>query len=164
MHSVRFALLAAASMTLLIPRAQAAQTAGPNAEVTVVVDAALKAGLAGDIPKLVASYAPDCIFVDEFEPFFWSGPGAMQGYFTSGGRMYQETQHKDDKPVFSPPSYVYVSGDRAFVVEKVSGTASVHGKPYAQEGAFAFTLSRIEGRWKITSQTWTKSRENMNPY
>jgi ketosteroid isomerase-like protein len=164
MNSVRLALSAAASMMLLVSQARAAQTAGPDAEVTAVVDAAMKAGMAGDIPKLVASYAPDCIFVDEFEPFFWSGPGAMQGYFSSAGRMYEETQHKGDKAVFRPPSYVYVSGDRAFVVERVSGTATVRGKPYAGEGAFAFTLSRIDGRWKITSQTWTKSRENMNPY
>ena len=164
MKRVRIFLSAAASFAILATHAQAAQISGPNAEVTAVVDAAMAAGLTGDIPKLIAQYALDCAFVDEFAPFFWSGPGAMQGYFTSGARMYQETQHKDDKPVFSPPSYVYVSGDRAFVVEKVSSAAAVRGKPYAEEGAYAFTLARIEGRWKITSQTWTKSRESLNPY
>ena len=51
---------------------------------------------------------------------------------------------------------------RPFV--RVSGAATVRGKPYTEEGAFAFTLTKIDGRWKITSQTWTKTRENMNPY
>ena len=164
MNSVRILLAAAASMAVLTTQAGAAQTSGPNAEVTATVDAVLKAQIAGDIPRIVAQYAPDCTFIDEFAPFFWSGPGAIQGYFTSGGRMYQETQHQDGKTVLSPPSYVYVSGERAFVVEKVGGTASVHGKPYSQEGAYAFVLARIDGRWKIISQTWTKTAESMNPY
>ena len=164
MKPFHLAPIAAASLAILTAQAGAAQTSGPNAEVTATVDAALQAGAAGDIGKLVAQFAPDCTFTDEFAPFFWSGPGAIQGYFSAGGRMYQETQHKDGKTVFSPPSYVYVSGDRAFVIEKVSGTASVHGKPYSQQGAFAFALARIDGRWKIISQTWTKTSESMNPY
>ena len=164
MQPLRLALIAAASMAVLTTRAWAAQISGPNPEVTAVVDAAMQAGTTGDVPKLVAQYAPDCTFTDEFAPFFWSGPGAIQGYFMAGGRMYQETQHQDGKTVFSPPSYVYVSGDRAFVVEKVGGTASVHGKPYSQNGAYAFVLARIDGGWKIISQTWTKASETMNPY
>ena len=154
MKSLRLALIAAASLAVTTTQAPAAQISGPNAEVTATVDAALQAGAVGDLPKLVAQFAP----------FFWSGPGAIQGYFSAGGRMYQETQHQDGKTVFSPPSYVYVSGDRAFVVEKVSGTSSVRGKPYSQDGAFAFALARIDGHWKIISQTWTKTSESMNPY
>jgi len=164
MRYLRIALLAAASAALLSATARGAQTSGPNAEVLATVDAAMKASMAGDIPKILAQYAPDCTFADEFAPFFWSGPNAIQGYFMAGGRMYQETQHKDDKPVFAPPSFVYVSGDRAFVVEKVSGVASVRGKPYASQGAFAFALARIDGQWKIISQTWTKTAENLDPY
>ena len=156
--------LAAASLVLMSTAARAAQISGPNAEVLAPIDAMLKASTTGDIPTLVAQYAPGCVFADEFAPFFWSGPDAMRDYFTAGGRMYQATQHKDDKPVFGPPLYVYVSGDHAFVVEKVSGAASVRGRPYASEGAFAFALVRIEGRWKIISQTWTKSRESSDPY
>ncbi len=160
----RLTLLAAASLALSTPSARAAQTSGPNAEVIATIDAAMKASMTGDIPTLAAQYAPGCTFADEFEPFFWSGPDSMRDYFAAGGRMYQETRHKDDKPVFSPPSYVYVSGDRAFVVEKVSGTAQVRGKPYSEEGSFAFALARIDGRWRIVSQTWTKAHENMDPY
>ena len=156
-------LIAAASMALSTP-ALCAQVSGPNAEVQATVDAALRAGVAGDAKTLLDQYAPDCTFVDEYAPFIWTGPGAIQSYLMSGFRMYQETQHKDRKTRFSPPSFVYVSSDRAFVVESLSGTATVKGRPYAVKGAFAFTLARIDGRWKITSQTWTKARENMDPY
>jgi len=164
MKRVRLLLSAAACSALLAAGAHAAQTSGPNAEVLAAVDAAMKASTVGDIPGILAEYAPDCTFADEFAPFFWTGPGAIQGYLAAGGRMYAETRRTDDKPVFSPPSYVYVSGDRAFVVEKVSGTARVRGRPYAEQGAFAFVLARMGGRWKIISQTWTKAAENLDPY
>jgi|SRR5665213_2360197 len=153
----------AAAMVLAAP-AGAAQVSGPNAEVLAVVDAAMTAGMAGDIARMFAQYAPDCVFADEFAPFFWSGPGALGRYLMSGGRMYLETQHRDDKPVFGPARFVYVSGDRAFVVEQVKGSATVRGKPYQQAGAFALSLARSGGVWKITSQTWTKASETLDPY
>ena len=164
MKPVRLVLIALASMAALTTPAGAAQTSGPNAEVMATVDTALSAAASGDIGKLRDQYAPDCAFTDEFAPFFWSGPNAIDGYFASGGRMYQETQHRDGKTTISPPAYIYVSGDRAFVVEAVSGSATVRGKPYSQQGVFAFALARADGRWRIISQTWTKTGETMNPY
>ena len=164
MKPVRLVLIIVASMAALTTRSGAAQSSGPNAEVMATVDAALNAAATGDIARLRDQYAPDCAFTDEFAPFFWSGPGAIDGYFASGGRMYRKTQHKDGKTTISPPAYVYLSGERAFVVEAVSAAATVRGKPYSQRGAFAFALTRIDGRWKIISQTWTKTRETMNPY
>ena len=155
--------LALATALLAVP-ALAAQTSGPNAQVQAVVDEAMTAGMAGDMSKMREQYAPDCVFADEFAPFFWSGSGSLEAYLTSGGRMYEETQHIPGKTTLSPPTYVYVSGDRAFVIEPVSGEGTVRGKPYAQQGAFAFSLSRTDGRWKITSQTWTKTGESLNPY
>ena len=163
MSPMRFLMLAAVFAAPVAP-ALAAQTSSPDPEVIAVVDKALNAPLKGDMAAFRDQYAPDCMFVDEFAPFLWTGPGALDRWLMSGGRMYQETQHKDGKAAFGPPRYVYVSGDRAFLVEPVEGDATVHGKPYGQKGAFAFSLVRTDGRWRITSQTWTKASETMNPY
>ena len=163
MAANRFVLILTASMALG-SRAFAAQTSGPNAEVLATVAAALDAGQSGDMRRLRDQYAPDCTFIDEFAPFFWAGPNAIDGYLASGARMYQQTQHGDGKTTVEPAAFVYASGDRAFVVEPLSGTATVRGQPYAVRGAFTYTLTRIGGRWKITSQTWTKTSESMNPY
>ncbi len=163
MSPMRFLLLAA---VFAVPAAPvfAVQTSNPDPAVAAVVDKALNAPLKGDMVAFRDQYAPDCMFVDEFAPFLWTGPGALDRWLMSGGQMYQETQHLDGKAAFGPPRYVYVSGDRAFVVEPIEGSATVHGKPYAQKGAFAFSLVRADGRWRITSQTWTKASETMNPY
>ena len=163
MSPYRFLLLAAVFATPT-PPALAAQRSSPDPEVIAVVDKALNAPLNGDMAGFRDQYAPDCLFVDEFAPFLWTGPGALDRWLMSGGQMYQETQHQDGKASFGPARYVYVSGDQAFVVEPVEGEATVRGKPYAQKGAFAFSLVRTGGRWKITSQTWTKVSETANPY
>ena len=157
-------IAAAIVATLAASAAAAAQASGPDPQVMATVQASLEAGQTGDIGKLRDQYAPDCTFVDEFAPFLWQGPHAIDGYFASGYRMYQETQHKDGKITVLPPAFVYVSGDRAFVVEPLTGTSMVRGRPYSERGSFAFTLVRLDGRWKITSQTWTKASESMNPY
>ncbi len=144
--------------------ARAAQTSGPDPAVMATVEAALAAGTAGDVERMRSAYAADCAFIDEFEPFYWRGPGALDAWLASGARMYQQTGRRDGRVTVSPPAFVYVSGDRAFVVEPLAGRATMNGRPYAQAGRFAFTLARIEGRWKITSQTWTKARESWDPY
>jgi ketosteroid isomerase-like protein len=164
MTLIRRMLISVAAMASLTGSARAAQTSGPNAAVTATIDAAMAAGVSGDIRAMRDRYAPDCTFIDEFAPFLWSGPDAIDAYLMAGGRMYQETQHRDGKTTFLPPAFIYVLGDRAFVVEPLRGTAMVRGRPYSQQGAYAFTLARIDGRWKITSQTWTKSRESSDPY
>ncbi len=164
MQPIRLFLAAVASASALSIGAQAAQVSGPDPEVMATVTAALDAGIAGDIGRMRDQYAPDCTFIDEFAPFLWTGPGALGGYLASGGRMYQETRRRDGKVTLEPPAFVYVSGDSAFVVEPLSGAATVGGKPYVQRGAFAYTLARTAGRWKITSQTWTKASESLNPY
>ncbi len=164
MISYRPALFAAVSLSVVATAAAAGQVAGHDPAVVATVQAAMEAGQKGDMPRLRRQYAPEVTFVDEFAPFFWAGPNAIGDYFVSGGRMYQETQHLHDRFTAGPPAFVYVSGDRAFVVEPVNGSASVRGKPYASKGAYALTLSRIGGDWKITSQTWTKASESRNPY
>ena len=157
-------LIAGFSAMAMAGVAAAAPVAGPDPEVIATIRAVIEAGQKGDIASLGRLYAPDCTFVDEFAPFLWTGPGSVSAYFSSGARMYQQTQHKDDRITAGRPAFVYVSNDRAFVVEPLGGTAKVGGKPYASRGAYAFSLSRIDGRWMITSQTWTKASESRNPY
>lgn len=164
MRGIRIGAAAAAALLALTSEAAAGQTSGPNAAVQATVEAALSAAQAGDLQKLQAQYAPDCLFIDEFAPFRWSGPNAIKDYLASAAQMYQETQHADVRMTVGAPRYVYVSGDQAYVVEPLSETATVKGKPYDSAGALTFTLTRIDQAWKITAQVWTKSSESLNPY
>ena len=158
------ALIAAVFVTALTTSAAAAPSTVGNAEVVATVQAVIEAGQSGDMSRLRRQYAPGCIFVDEFAPFLWTGPEAIGNYFASGARMYQQTQHKGDKVTAAPPAFVYVAADSAFVVEPLSGSATVRGRPYASRGAYAFSLARVDGVWRITSQTWTKASETRDPY
>ncbi len=160
----RFVCVVSIGAVCLAPSSFAAQVTGRDPAVLATVDAALSAAQSGDIARLRDQYAPDCVFVDEFAPFRWTGPNALDAYMASAGQMYQETQHGEVRMNVSPPAYVYVSGDAAYVAEPLSEKATVRGQPYESTGVLTFTLARTGQGWKITSQTWTKASENTNPY
>ena len=160
----RFAFIFPIVALLAASPAFSTQSTGHDAEVLATVNTALSAAQAGDVAKLREQYAPDCVFIDEFAPFRWSGEHALDDYFASAMRMYQETQHGAVKMTVSPPAYVYVSGDDAYVIEPLSEKATVKGKAYKSAGLLTFTLVRRDHLWKITSQIWSKTRENLNPY
>ncbi len=164
MASHRFAFVIPMAAMLLAPSAFATQSTNRDPAVLATVDAALSAAQSGDVSKLRDQYAPDCVFIDEFAPFRWTGPNALDAYMASAVQMYQETRHGEVQMTVSPPAYVYVSGDAAYVMEPLSEKATVDGKPYESTGFLTFTLARTGQRWKITSQIWTKAGENINPY
>jgi hypothetical protein len=149
---------------VLTNEAIASQRGHSDAEVMATVDAAVSAAQSGNLRKLRDQYATDCVFIDEFAPFHWSGPNAIDNYLASAARMYKQTQHGDVRMTVRPPIYVYVSGDDAYLVEPLSEKAIIRGKAYKSTGFLTFTLARISHVWKITSQIWSKTSENMNPY
>jgi ketosteroid isomerase-like protein len=160
----RTALAVSAAILVLISETAAAQTSGQQTEVLAVVRAALSAAQSGDQKDLRDKYADDCVFIDEFAPYRWSGPNAIDGYFASAAKMYQETQHSDVSMTVGAAKYVYVTGDEAYVVEPLREQAKVKGRAYKSAGSLTFTLRRIGHAWKITSQAWSKTEENINPY
>ena len=164
MASNRFAIMLLITSMVLTNEAIAAQSGNQGGEVMATVNAALRAAQFGDVRKLRNQYAAGCVFIDEFAPFHWSGPNAIDDYLASAARMYKETQHGEVRMTVRPPTYVYVSGDDAYLVEPLSEKATVRGKVYKSAGFLTFTLARINYVWKITSQTWSKTSENMNPY
>jgi ketosteroid isomerase-like protein len=158
-------LIAVAALTAVLPAsASASQSVAPNPEVLAVVDAALNAAQAGDIQSLRQKYTADCIFIDEFAPFMWSGADALDHYFQSAAQMYQETRHSDVTVTKGTAKYVYVAADSAYVIEPLSETAQVNGKPYTSSGSLTFVLVRTQAGWKIRAQTWAKDAESSNPY
>jgi ketosteroid isomerase-like protein len=164
MTRVRFVLVFSFTALVLTAEVAAAQNRNHDAAVVATVDTALRAGQSGDLKKLRDEYTPNCIFIDEFPPFHWSGLNAIDKYFASAVKMYKETQHSGVRMTIKPPKYIYVSGNNAYLVEPLSENATVRGKAYKSAGFLTFTLVKIGHVWKITSQIWTKTSENMNPY
>jgi len=152
-------------VALLFPSsAFAAQSAELDGAVVKTVETALGAAQSGNVAELSAQYLPDCTFVDEFAPFYWSGPNAINAYFTSAAQMYKDTKMTGTKVAHGAPKYVYVGTDSAYVAVPLRVRAEVNGKPYKATGTLTFTLRKISATWKIASQSWTKETENINPY
>ncbi len=130
----------------------------------LVVDTALNAAQAGDVKTLREQYTDDCTFIDEFAPFLWSGPGALNDYFASAAQVFQETRHTAVTMTKGTPKFVYVTPQSAYVIEPMTEKALVDGRPYSSSGSLVFVLTKQASGWKIRSQTWAKSDESANPY
>ena len=154
-------ILIAVLTSLLVAPALAA---APDGAVRKTVDAALDAAQSGNVAQLRAQYLPDCVFGDEFAPFYWSGPHAIDAYFASAARMYRDTKMTGTKVSHGAPTFVYAGADRAYVTVPLRVRAQAAGRPYAATGVLTFTLLKTAAAWKIASQSWTKETENISPY
>lgn len=164
MRNTRFAALSLVVALICSAAALAAQMTAPDRAIAATVEAALDAAQSGDLAALRGQYLPDCTFVDEFAPFYWSGPGAIDAYFASAAQMYKDTQMAGTKVWHGAPKYTYADAGTAYVTVPLRVHATAHGKPYRATGTLTFTLKKTSAGWKIASQSWAKETENINPY
>jgi ketosteroid isomerase-like protein len=157
-------LLAAALSPLSALRAQAPAAAPMDKLALETVETALNAAQSGDAKKLMEQYVPGAVFVDEFAPFFWSGPGSMAAYFASAQKMYQETGMSDTAVSHGTPKFSYLGPSNAYVVVPLDVRARLKERRYHATGVLVFALQKTSSGWKIASQSWAKATENINPY
>ena len=162
----RAAVLIAASVLLpvLADAAQQTPNAQQKAAVMQPITTAFNAAGAGNVKLFHDQYAPSSTIADEFAPFTWSGAGAQDRFFADFGKALGEYKMTDTKLVPGQPKYVYVAGTRAYVVVPMTVSANIAGKPYRESGSMVVTLQRLQGNWKIATQSWTKGPESFNPY
>lgn len=156
------AILAIGAVVHAVSAADVSTT--PNAAVLATINTALGAAQSGDVDLLRKQYTPASTFVDEFQPYFWSGSNSLDEYFASATEMYKATKMGETKLSHGKPKYIYVAAHSAYVVMPISVRARANGKPYRAAGTLVFALQESDQGWKIRSQSWSKSSENIDPY
>jgi ketosteroid isomerase-like protein len=118
------------------------------------VDSAIAAIQKRD-PKLLSNlYASDAVIVDDQGPFRWSGPNAAANWLSAltGFGKLQGARFE----AFANPADVWVSqASSAYVMilGRLTGLGVRRG--LHQNVLMTFTLRKVGGAWKITSQSWT---------
>ena len=109
----------------------------------------------GDDAGLRDAFASDGLVIFEnFAPFVFQGPGAFERW-RDGFRRHAtagdltELQHS-----FGPAQDVSLDDDTAYFVLPTTWTGRAHGRPFSEDGGWAFVLVRDQGRWRIRSYAW----------
>jgi ketosteroid isomerase-like protein len=151
---MRKLLIAFALILMVAGPASASDESAVMAPVNQFVDGFNK----GDIKMILASSADQMAIIDEFAPYEWHGPGALQKWLDDFDVDAKKNDITDGSVTLGTPRHVDVTGDRAYAVIPADYTFKQHGKVVKETGSI-ITLSLQKGAagWKITGWAWAKN-------
>ncbi|HKU66205.1 MAG TPA: nuclear transport factor 2 family protein [Candidatus Baltobacteraceae bacterium] len=125
------------------------------------IDQVLAAMSSGDSKRLAGVYSSDAVIVDDQAPFQWTGSNAGEDWFatTAGrwGKLWYGKFVPTLRSPLQPAANMQFGPASAYVTVPGKLTSRLAGKRIDQRGVLTFTLRRVSGAWKITSQIWTST-------
>jgi ketosteroid isomerase-like protein len=111
----------------------------------------------GDMKAAAAVCTPSLVIIDEFAPHVWQGTNA----FADWGNDFEKDAKANGitDPVVKILKFVSVdvTGDRAYVVTRVSYDWKQKGKAMREKGSFlTIGLQKVAAGWRISGWSWTK--------
>ncbi len=128
--------------------------AAPDPSVVAPTDAFITAFDAGDLKAAAVPFARDIAIIDEFAPFYWSGPTALATWAGDFGKYAAAKGQTGGKVVLGAPTRVEVGATTAYVIRPAHYTFVEHGKPMVEDGQMTFALTGKAKAWKIVAWAW----------
>ncbi len=131
----------------------------PQAEVMQVVNAAINSLNSFNIDAVANLYTQNAVVADDEPPYSWNGPTAGVQWVNAVEQVCKENRLTKLKGSIGTVSVYQQSTDNVYVVVPVIYTGLLPGKAaFEANGAFAFVLRNINGKWLIKSQVWVPRR------
>lgn len=140
--------------------ADAAATYAPDLSGVMGPVNAVIAAAKNDSPAAISTlYSNDAVVVDDRQPFEWNGAAAGSQWLTDVS-AWTKWSRKVATLKSAPANILLGDNDRAYVVVAARFSSADPKKPWTHDGTLTFTLRKIAGAWKISSQVWA---ENFHP-
>ena len=125
----------------------------PDAEMMAVAErVAAFIATGGGSPPARLFAARDVTIVENFAPFVFEGPGAVETW-SKQLRVHLEgmtaLQH-----TFGEAFDFSRSGDEVYFSLPTIWRGLNNGKPFSESGGWAFVLTREEGEWRVLAYGW----------
>ncbi len=102
---------------------------------------------------LAGAFAPtDVVIVENFPPFVFAGPGAVERW-AAAFRLHVHGVH-GLRHAFEEPFEAVVSGERAYLSLPTTWTGVEQGRAFTERGGWAFALVRVDGAWRVCGYGW----------
>ncbi len=105
-----------------------------------------------DAASIAGVFVDDVVIVENFAPYIFRGPSAAARW-QAGFREHAATL-SDLRNSFGEALDFSSDGDTAYFVLPTVWTGQIRGKPFAEEGGWAFVLERQGEGWRIASYAW----------
>jgi hypothetical protein len=110
----------------------------------------------GDDADLSAFADRGVVIVENFAPYLFEGPGAVQRW-ANGMRIHTAAtdalQHS-----FGPAIDFSTDGDRAYFSLPTHWTGRAGSTPFSEDGGWSFVLVRQKSEWRVLSYGWAVTR------
>jgi hypothetical protein len=105
-----------------------------------------------DDTRFEGVFADDVIIVENFAPYIFRGADAVARWCVSF-RNHAATL-AELNAAFGPPQDFSRDGDRAYFVLPTRWTGRTRGKPFEEEGGWAFVLVSEGQSWRVACYAW----------
>ncbi len=109
----------------------------------------------GDVKAALPTHIAAPVITDEVAPYLWSGPKALDRWFSDLGASEAAGGISDDLVSLGTPIREEVSGSHAYVVWPAVYTFNQKSVPMRETAQWSFTLIKQGASWKITGWTWS---------
>ena len=114
-----------------------------------------------DDKDLSAFASHDVVIVENFAPYVFDGPHAVQRW-AEGMRGHVETlgalAHK-----FGPAHDFSTSGDRAYFSLPTQWTGRAGAQGFVEDGGWSFVLVKENGAWRVLGYGWAVTKMELVP-
>ena len=108
----------------------------------------------GDFKSAIAACADTASVIDDFPPHAWQGSGCKE-WADSFEAITKQAGITEARITLGTPRHIDVTGDRAYVVVRVSLAYKVKDKPKSLPGLFTAAIHKEASGWHITGWAWT---------
>lgn len=149
---MRIVLLALSAAFMVVAPAVASDDAAVVSRVRKLVEAWNR----NDAGALAASLSASPVIIDEYPPYHWQGPLALQDWSNDYAAMAELSGLTNPFVTLAAPSAVDVSGNSAYVVVPAVYSATHDSQIVHQKGVMTLALRRDSQDWRVTAFTWTR--------
>ncbi len=151
-------LAVTAATSSLAPSAASAASSDPStAALLRPIDVLVRGIDARSAGTVASAYVFAPAIVDEFAPFRWSGGAAAARWYRDFSGVATTAALEHIRVIRHAPSYVMVSGGRAWLVVPTDYLYDVAGKAQRESAAWTFVLVSGARGWRIEASTWAKT-------
>jgi hypothetical protein len=105
-----------------------------------------------DVDLAGAFASTGVVIVENFSPFIFDGPGAVERWVAAFRFHIHGVHHL--RAAFAEPFEAVVAGDRAYLSLPTTWTGVEQGRAFTERGGWAFALVREGGAWRVCGYGW----------
>jgi len=113
----------------------------------------------GDFPAIKADYIQNILIIDEFPPFYWQGPNALETWYSDTSKDEAAAAITGSVLKLGAFRRLDIDGDRAYAVVPATWVSKRGGKPQHERAMWTVALQKTGQGWRIAGWTWAGNEE-----